>query len=237
MLPILAQSERFIVVNKPAGMLVHKTDLAGDNEPDVLRTLRDQIGQQLYPVHRLDRATSGAMIFAKDSEYAQQIQSAMELAKKQYLLVCRGHILEPGTIDHPLKRIYDSPSDKRKRKRGIEQITQYQSAITHYKPIATTTLDAAIDRYPTSRFSLVEATIDTGRRHQIRRHFKHLSHPLIGCPKYGKSNYNRYFAENLNISRLLLHAQQLSIDLPEHGNLEVTAPFDAQFERAVALFN
>ncbi len=236
MLQVLAETDRLIAVNKPAGMLVHRTDLSNDDAPDLLRALRDQINHHLYPIHRLDRPTSGITLFAKDSEYAATMQSAMEQATKQYLLVCRGHILSAGTVDHPLKKIYDSPSDKRKRKRGVEQPVQYQDAITHYSPLATTTLAAPIDKYPTSRFSLVQATIETGRRHQIRRHFKHLSHPIIGCPKYGKSNYNRYFINELAISRLLLHAENLSISLPDHDVLTITAPVDEQFQRAMNLF-
>jgi len=233
---ILHETDRWIAVNKPAGLIVHRSSLANDDGPDLLRTLRDQLDQYLFPVHRLDRPTSGAILFAKDAEYASVLQAAMEQARKQYLLVCRGHINEAATIDHPLKKIYDSPSDKRKRKRGVIQTSEPQTAITHYEPVSNLTLDVCVDRYPTTRYALVSATIDTGRRHQIRRHFKHISHPIIGCPKYGKSVHNQFFKETYGISRLLLHASTLQFETEQYGSIEIHSSPDAEFERAISLF-
>lgn len=232
---VLTNHDLFIAVNKPAGMIVHRSELADDNAPDLLTQLQAQQGYSLHPVHRLDRPTSGVMLFAKSSSACALLQEALQSATKTYLLVCRGHIAAPGTVDHPLKRIYDSPHDKRKRKKGLASPINYQDAVTHYQPTALTELDAAIDKYPTSRYSLVNATIDSGRRHQIRRHFKHLSHPIIGCPKYGKSTHNRYFAEQLGINRLLLHSQSIELRLAGE-TLNLIAPLDDQFQLAVDLF-
>jgi len=237
LIDILHESDRWIAVNKPAGCIVHRSSLAGDDAPDLLRALRDQLGQYLYPVHRLDRPTSGVILFAKDSEYAATLQSTLQQATKQYVLVCRGHIDKPSVIDHPLKKIFDSPSDKRKRKRGLIQTAEPQDAITHYQPIANLTLDVCVDRYPTTRYALVSATIDTGRRHQIRRHFKHISHPIIGCPKYGKSIHNRFFQETYGIGRLLLHAASLELTTEIDGRIKIDAQPDQQFARALSLFS
>jgi tRNA pseudouridine65 synthase len=147
------------------------------------------------------------------------------LAIKEYLLVCRGYCPEVGCVDHALKPINDF-----KCKQGAQFDRPAQNAITLFERLATRELPVAIDKYPCSRFSLVRACLLTGRKHQLRRHFKHLSHPIIGCPRYGKSVYNHYFAAHLGVARLLLHASRLSIDHPMTGQpLLMLAPPQGPF--------
>lgn len=233
-LTILFEDADYVAVDKPEGLLVHKTNIDKHETQFLLQQLRDQIGCFIYPVHRLDKPTSGVIIFGKNPEAVAALKAQMEscTAVKEYLLICRGYCPLAGVIDHALKPINDFKNKRSKlgvKKRhsisshsvevgqaGISGEIQKpaQSAVTHFERLATVEIDAQIDRYPQSRFSLVNAKLQTGRKHQIRRHFKHLSHPIIGCPKYGKSNYNHYFAKNFDAARLLLHALRLSFVHP-----------------------
>lgn len=220
-LTILYEDEHLVAVDKPAGLLVHRSSIDKHETRFLLQLLRDQIDAHVFPVHRLDKPTSGVIIFAKAPTMAARLQAALDsdnrnsptgssTAKKQYLLVCRGHVPTAGVIDHPLKPINDFKS-KKPNKGGDKPA---QTAVTYYSRLHTIELDAAVDRYPQTRYSLVSAQLISGRKHQLRRHFKHLSHPIIGCPKYGKSTHNRYFAEVLGVPRLLLHAHLLSFTHP-----------------------
>jgi tRNA pseudouridine65 synthase len=214
-LHIIYQDDALVAVYKPEGMLVHRSNIDKHETVFLLQRLRDQIGQHLYPIQRLDKPSSGLILFALAPEIAAQLQAQMETnaCSKEYLLVCRGHCPEAGVIDHPLKHLDDFKNKHAKAKPPKPA----QSAITEYRRLATITLPTAVDKYPSSRYSLVLANILTGRKHQIRRHFKHLSHPLIGCPKYGKSSHNRYFAEQLHTPRLLLHAYRMQLQHPVSG--------------------
>lgn len=233
-LQIIYQDEHLVAVYKPAGLLVHRSNVDRHETRFLLQELRNQIGQHLFPVHRLDKPTSGIILFALSSAVASLLQSDMESNKtsKEYLLVCRGYCPEAGTIDHPLKPIDDFQS-KHKKKRAAKdkqliaagmppsqpqaEPKPAQHAVTEFRRLDTCELDVQLERYPQSRYSLVLATLLTGRKHQIRRHFKHLSHPLIGCPKYGKSKHNNYFTEHLGASGLLLHAYRLCLTHPITG--------------------
>ena len=178
-----------MVVAKPTGLAVHR---GLDRGPEFVMTrLRDQLGQWVYPVHRLDRATSGALIFALDREVARTFQEAFEggRVEKRYLALVRGITPETGTIDYPLRR---------SGKTG-ERVP----AVTHFRRLGVF-----------ERFSLVEARPETGRFHQIRRHFKHLSHPLVGDVRYGKGPINRDFRRRFGLHRLALHAVEVAFDHP-----------------------
>jgi len=214
-LKILYQDNDLVAVHKPEGLLVHKSNIDKYETQFLLQILRDQIGKHLYPVHRLDKPTSGVIVFGLSSASAANIQAQMESnkAKKDYLLVCRGYCPESGRIDHSLKPIDDFKSKRDKPK----QEKPAQDAITEFKRLDTIELDVEVDRYPASRYSFVLAGLLTGRKHQIRRHFKHISHPIIGCPKYGKSTHNRYFANELDAPRLLLHSYRMTLDHPVSG--------------------
>ncbi|MFA7553072.1 MAG: pseudouridine synthase [Spongiibacteraceae bacterium] len=232
---IIYQDEQFLAVNKPEGLLVHKTNIDKYETRFLLQELRDQIGQYIYPVHRLDKPTSGLIIFALNPTTAALLHQQIEdnTAKKDYLLICRGYCPASGTIDHPLK-----PIDEFKSKRqNPKQQKPAKAAITTFTRLNTIELPVAIDKYPASRYSLVKATILTGRKHQIRRHFKHISHPIIGCPKYGKSTHNIYFSQQLQTPRLLLHSYQLSIKKPDTGeDINLTAPVNGSFKTLLEKF-
>lgn len=219
---ILYNDADIIAINKPPGILVHRSRLSED-KVFVLQLLRDQIGQRLFPAHRLDRGTSGVLLFGKSSEAASAlgIQLMDKAMDKKYLALVRGFVPEQDTIDYPLA---DEETGK-----GMAP------AVTHYRRLDQVCVEMAIGlRYPTARFSLVEIEPETGRRHQIRKHFAHLRHPIIGDPRHGDVKQNKYFREQFGIHRLLLHARQLSFRHPASGDLmTVQAEPDAVFLRAL----
>ncbi|WP_226647499.1 pseudouridine synthase [Microbulbifer variabilis] len=214
---IIFEDEHLLTAYKPEGWLVHRSEIDRHETRILLQYLRDLSGSHLYPVHRLDKPTSGIIIFGKSSEVASRLQQQLEseYSLKNYLAVCRGYCPEQETIDYPLPPVADF---KHQRKRAKSELPR-QEAITLFRRLATVELPYAVDRYPTSRYSLVEIQLKTGRRHQIRRHFKHIQHPLIGCPKYGKSSHNRFFSQQFDCRRLLLHAVGLEIKHPVSGKL------------------
>lgn len=217
-IPILYMDDQLVVIDKPAGMLVHRSDIDRHETVFVLQQLRNQLGRHVYPVHRLDKPTSGILVFGLDSESASSLaeQFALRQIDKGYWLVCRGYAQDSGEVDYPLVPRDDFQS--RRKKRGEEKIKQPpQDAVTEFTTLARTEIPVCIDKYPSSRYSLVKAEPKTGRKHQIRRHFKHLAHPIIGDVRYGKGTHNRYFAEQLGCERLLLHAQSLTFSHPLTG--------------------
>lgn len=228
---ILFEDEYFVIADKPAGLLVHKSAIDKYETDFLLQQLRDLLGCFLYPVHRLDKPTSGVIIFAKTPEMTSQLQAELSAAEshKRYWLICRGFVAANGIIDHPLKPIADF-----KRERKKPKVKPVQEAQTRFTCLAHAEINVEIDKYPQSRFSLVEADILTGRKHQIRRHFKHISHPIIGCPKYGKSRYNQYFSDVLGAPGLMLHARELELRHPISGQaLKVVAPMPERFIKAL----
>ncbi|MCA0892036.1 pseudouridine synthase [Microbulbifer agarilyticus] len=214
---LIFEDDHLIAAYKPEGWLVHRSDIDKHENRILLQYLRDLVGQHLYPVHRLDKPTSGVIVFGKSSESASKLQAQLdrETSLKQYLAICRGFCPEQGLIDHPLAPVADFKHQRKRPKKDLPR----QEAITRFRRLATVELPFAVDRYPSSRYSLVEIELVTGRRHQIRRHFKHLSHPLIGCPKYGKSIHNRFFADQFQCARLLLHAYRLRIQHPDSSKV------------------
>jgi len=198
--PILYQDGDLVAINKPDGILVHRSPISRD-EVFVLQRLRDQIRQRVYPVHRLDRPTSGALLFGLNREATRGLAGQFESGSvdKRYLAVVRGYTEDAGVIDHPLSH---------------EERPQARDAVTRYRRLATVELDIPVGRYPTSRYSLVEVQPGTGRMHQIRRHFKHIFHPLIGDTTYGEGRHNRMFRERFGVERLLLHASRVELHHP-----------------------
>ncbi|WP_444898558.1 pseudouridine synthase [Microbulbifer sp. VAAC004] len=216
---IIYEDEHLLAAYKPEGWLVHRSEIDRHETRILLQHLRNLSGYHLYPVHRLDKPTSGVIIFGKSSAVAAQLQHQLEGkgSLKKYLAVCRGYCPEQETIDYPLPPVADF---KHQRKRPKSELPR-QEAITLFQRLATIELPYEVDRYPTSRYSLVEIQLKTGRRHQIRRHFKHIHHPLIGCPKYGKSSHNHFFSQQFNCGRLLLHAVKLELQHPVSQKLLV----------------
>lgn len=201
---ILHIDDQLVVIHKPPGLLVHRSALSRDRV-FVLQTLRDQIGQRVWPVHRLDRATSGVMVFGLDPASARDLAGQFERHEvtKEYRALARGWVDPEGVIDHPV--------------RDDDEGHAPQPAITRYRRLAQVELPVAVDRYPTSRYSLVAVEPLTGRRHQIRRHFKHISHHLIGDTTHGNGRHNRFFRERYDIHRLMLTAQRLGFHHPATG--------------------
>ncbi len=230
-LPLLYCSHGLVAVNKPSGMLVHRSALAADADTFVVQRLRDQLGQHVYPVHRLDRPTSGVLLFALDSALAAEMAGrfATHQVGKRYLAIVRGWLAAPVDLDHPLKVLWDPYGD-----RGKRPDKPPQPARTCFRSLAQAELPVSLGRYPLSRYALVEARPHSGRKHQIRRHLKHLAHPIIGDVKYGKGEHNRYFRERWGIEHLLLHASRLEF---EHPVLEevvrIEAPLRDEFNRVV----
>jgi tRNA pseudouridine65 synthase len=229
-IPILHLDDQIVVVSKPAGLLVHRSTLDRHETRFLVQSLRDQIGRSVTPVHRLDRPTSGVMVLAFDGDTCATLSDAFErgLVEKQYVAIVRGEIPTGGFVDHPLRRLRDDPGDLP----GAPDVSD--AAQTRYRRLATAELPYRIDRYPTTRYSLVALQPLTGRRHQLRRHLKHLSHPIIGDTTYGKSSHNRFFEEQFGSHRLLLSATRLCFPHPADGRrMAVEAPLPEDFRKVV----
>ncbi len=225
-LPILYQSDDLVAINKPHGLLVHRSPIASDASEFAVQLLRDQLGQRVYPVHRLDRKTGGVLLFAlTESMNALMQQQFMDgLVHKTYLAIVRGYTDDQQTIDYPLRR--DDGS-------GPGQGT-LQEAVTHLRTLQRTEVPIPFGKHATSRYSLVELTPETGRMHQLRKHMAHILHPIIGDRPHGCNKQNKLFLAHFDMNTMLLHAQQLRFTLP--GATEpvvVTAPLQDEFERMV----
>jgi len=210
-LEILYQDSVIVIINKPSGLLVHKSSIDRHETVFALQLLRDQIGEYVHAVHRLDKPTSGVLVFALDSVVAAQLSRMFREGhvRKQYLAIVRGYTEIEGLIDHPLKQMLDTKAQKRA---GITQ--EPKEAQTAYRRIATVELPYPVDRYLTARYSLVELFPKTGRKHQLRRHMKHIHHHLVGDTKHGRGEHNQLFREKFDCHRLLLHAQRIAFIHP-----------------------
>lgn len=196
---ILWQDDDIVVVSKPGGLLVHRSYESRDRV-FLLQELARQVDRHLYPVHRLDRAASGAIAFAFSSDTARKLHESLRAddARKEYLALVRGSAPESGVIERPLT---DDKGTKRPCRSEFEKLAEF------------------------SRCSLLRVWISTGRRHQIRRHLGHIRHQVIGDTTYGKGNINRYFRATYGLPRLFLHAWRLEIRHPETDEpLRVKAP-------------
>ncbi len=210
-LNILYQDAYLVVIDKPSGMLVHRSFLDKHETRFVLQTLRDQLGQHVFPVHRLDRPTSGVLVFALSADIARLLAQQIESGQwqKGYLAVVRGHLSSAGTLDYPLQEQLDAIADKK-----AQQDKPAQQAITRYQPLQQVELPFAISRYPTSRYALLALQPLTGRKHQLRRHLAHLRHPIIGDTSHGDGKHNAFFRRQFANERLLLCAYTLVLPHP-----------------------
>ena len=231
MLPILYGDDRVVVVNKPSGLLVHRSPIDRHETRFTVQMLRDQLGRRVYPVHRLDKGTSGALAFALDRETAAALAGAFASHEvtKTYLAVVRGWPEESGVIDHELAAVRDEYA--------LPAEMAAKPSRTSYQRLATVELPVRVDRYPTSRYALVELHPETGRRHQLRRHLSHLSHPIIGDSTYGKGRHNRLFADLYGVRRLMLACIGLGFRHPASGELlSIVAAPGEEFEFLAAQF-
>jgi tRNA pseudouridine65 synthase len=218
LLEIIFRDDDMIAINKPHGLLVHRSRMAAEANTFALQLLRDQIDQHVYPVHRLDRKTSGVLLFALN----QSVLSAMNLKfaaheiDKTYLAIVRGYFPESIVVDYPLT------NDSGKT----------QESITHFKLLKTTELQLPFGMHSTSRYSLIEARPKTGRMHQIRKHCNHLRHPIIGDRPHGCNKQNKFFNEHWNMNTMMLHASELSFDHPtKNKKITITAGLHSEFNR------
>jgi tRNA pseudouridine65 synthase len=222
MLDILYRDEYLIAINKPHGLLVHRSSIAADVEVFALQLLRDQVGQAVYPAHRLDRKTGGVLLFAfdKQTEIAMQKQFTANLVRKKYVAIVRGHTPDTEDVDYPLRK----------------ENGTLQEAFTTYKTLNRAELDVPFGNHLTSRYSLVEATPATGRMHQLRKHFAHIFHPIIGDRTHGCNKQNKLFKEKWEMETMLLHASSLTFNHPHSDeSVVVEAPFQPEFIRVMGL--
>lgn len=232
-LTLLYRDEHLLVVHKPAGLLVHRSPIDRHETEFALQYARAlNGGEHVYPVHRLDRPTSGVLVFARDSETARRLGLAMMegSVRKTYLAMVRGWPPAQGEIDHPLR---EEPEDRRLK--GSEQ--PVREALTRFRTLATTEIPVAIEKYPSSRYAVVELYPETGRKHQLRRHMKHIHHPIIGDANHGRGRHNRYFAERFGQGRLMLAATAIAFDHPVSGeSVVVQAKPEASFMEVLSIF-
>jgi tRNA pseudouridine65 synthase len=218
-LTLLYRDEHLVVIDKPPGLLVHRTQLAAGEDEAALQLLRDQLGQPVWPVHRLDRGTSGLLMFALSPEVASLLGAMFEQGRmdKRYLALVRGWPqADEGLVDHPLARDPELPSAGQTM---LEAQTRWRVLERLEWPIATD------PRFTTTRIALLEAEPMQGRRHQIRRHLKHIAHPILGDATHGKGPLNRAVAAHLGVQRLWLHARELKLNHPVTGSpLHLQAP-------------
>jgi tRNA pseudouridine65 synthase len=223
-LVILHADESIVAVDKPAGLAAHRSRLVGSDDGYLVDAVREATGRTLYLAHRLDRATSGVVLLGATKPIVAQLgaQFMARTVGKRYLAVVRGHLDDAGTIEHPL----DAPGKP-----------EPKPAITRYRTLARIELPIPLSRYASVRYSLLEVEPETGRYQQIRRHFRHVSHHLVGDTTHGRGEHNRLFRARFGIHRLLLHAHELAFEHPHSGErLVVRASPDAEFRRAIALF-
>ena len=234
MLNIIYQDEHLVAVNKPAGWLVHRSWLDRHETVFVMQTLRDQIGQHVFPVHRLDRPTSGVLLMALSSDVARLLSEQFEQREmnKTYHAVVRGYLEGEAVIDYALTPELDKIADK-----FADPDKAPQTAVSHYRSLATVEMPVAVGKYQTARYSLVELKPETGRKHQLRRHMSHLRHPIIGDTKHGDLRQNRAMAQHFSCSGLMLHASELCLEHPVTGEPRcLQAGLDDRWQRMMSHF-
>jgi tRNA pseudouridine65 synthase len=243
-LPILYRDDWLLAVHKPSGLLVHRSLIDRHETRFAMQLVRDQIGQHVFPVHRLDKGCSGVLLFALDECSARRLGQAFESGpvEKWYTAVVRGWMPERGEIDHPLARRDDGYGARetaldaagcRQSPPGVRQ----QAALTRYWRLSVGEIPERAEAgqsFPTSRYSLVALQPVTGRQHQIRRHLKHLAHPIIGDATHGKGAHNRLFERRFGVRRLLLACRSMTVPHPVDGRiLRIDAPLADDMRRVL----
>jgi tRNA pseudouridine65 synthase len=201
---ILYRDADVVAVSKPSGLAVHRG--WADDDAFAMTLVRDALGQWVYPVHRLDRGASGVLLFGLSKESARELCQRFERreVKKTYHALVRGAPADALDIDHPL--VPDTGGEPQPALTNVRRLAQH------------------------GRYAWVEAKPHTGRLHQIRRHLKHISCPIIGDVRYGKGEHNRLFRERYALHRLALHASVL--ELP---GLTIVAPLAPELANALEL--
>lgn len=226
-LSVLYQDDHLVAVNKPAGLLVHRSAIDRHESDYAMQIVRDQLGRWVYLLHRLDKSASGVLLFALDKDNARRMTELFigGTISKSYLAVVRGWTKEAERIDHPLRERRDKMTDQR-----ADPDKPAQDAMTDYIRLATVETPYPVGRYPSARFSLIKASPLTGRNHQIRRHMKHVHHPIIGDTTYGDGKQNDFFRTQFQCRRMLLHAREIAFTHPQTGRpVRIAAPLDSAF--------
>lgn len=219
---ILYSDEHFVAINKPHDYLVHRSPIARNAKLIVLQKLRDQINQKVYPIHRLDRKTSGVLIFGLSSNAHRRLGNmfANQEVKKNYMAIVRGWTEKEGLIDYALT------NDRGKT----------QSAITEYQTLKHFEIQVALGKFETSRYSLVDLFPKTGRMHQLRKHMAHIFHPIVGDRPHGCNKQNRMWKSKFEMNTMMLHAKTLSFIHPfSEKEVTIEAPLFAEFERVLTI--
>ena len=226
MLEILYQDEYLVAINKPSGLLVHRSPIDKHETRFAIQELRDQIGKYIYPIHRLDKPTSGVLLFALDKYTASLMaeQFRDRKTKKTYTAIVRGYTNNSGIIEHELLEKLDKIADK------DSTTKESKEAITEYERLKTVEVPHGVGLYDKSRYSLVKLAPKTGRKHQLRRHMKHISHHIVGDTKYGRGEHNKMIRAEYDCHRMLLHAKSLEFIHPYTKQaLHVEASYDESF--------
>ena len=213
-IPIVYNDDAIIVVNKPNNLLVHHSYYARNiEENSLVQLMKESQGDHIYSVHRLDRKTSGLLVFAKSPEIAALLQTQFEnqSIEKQYYALVRGFTPPNGIIDSPIKK---------------DETEIYQNALTYFNTIESVEIDFAVAPYSTARYSLISLLPKTGRMHQLRKHTNKIAHPIIGDPKHGNRHHNHFFISHFKCDKLFLHAAKLSL---VHPFSQVKMNFSADF--------
>lgn len=224
MLEIIYQDEHLIAINKPHGLLVHRSKIANDATEFALQMLRDQIGRKVSPVHRLDRKTGGVLLFVfeKEVEVAMHKQFQEAVVEKKYLAILRGYAPDALDIDYPLAK----------------ENGNMQDAFTSFITLQRAEIEVPFGKHQTSRYSLIEASPTTGRMHQLRRHFAHIFYPIIGDRKHGCNKQNKFFKEQFGMTTMLLHASELAFKHPVTGiEIKLNANLQPEFKSVMELMN
>ncbi|RYV04011.1 tRNA pseudouridine(65) synthase TruC [Shewanella sp. OPT22] len=231
---ILFEDEHLVAIHKPAGLLVHRTYLARREKYFAMQMTRDLVGCHVFPVHRLDRPTSGVLLFAKSSEVAnllcQQFQD--KTTEKTYLALVRGNVNESLVMDYPLKEELDDIADKH-----ADKDKKAQEAVSHFWPLLNAEIPYQSGRYPTSRYALMKLRPITGRKHQLRRHLAHFRHPILGDTTHGDGKQNKFIRDFLSTRRLWLIAKKLEFTHPvTHERLSIEAELEPEWLEAFEKF-
>lgn len=218
MLDILYEDDDLIAINKPHGLLVHRSSIAANVSEFALQLLRDQIQQIVFPAHRLDRKTGGVLLFSRNREMDSLTQQlfANNQISKIYWAIVRGYTDDEGTIDYPLRK-----------ENGV-----LQDAVTHYRTISRTEINIPFGKHATSRYSFVEVKPQTGRMHQIRKHLAHIFHPIIADRPHGCNKQNKLWKEQFAMETMMLHARALTFKHPRTlQEINIEAPPLPEFMR------
>ncbi len=220
---LVFEDDYFVIINKPNNLLVHPSRIARDATITAIELLEQHLDFPVFLTHRIDRKTSGLLVFAKTSGVQKSFNKliASKLIRKTYMAIVRGHVFGEKTINYPLKN----------------DAGKVQGAVSNIKGLQQVEIELADHRFPTSRYSLVEIKPETGRFHQIRKHMAHIFHPIIGDRPHGCNKQNRLLKETYGLKDMLLHAYRLEFTHPETGALlKIEAPYPAEFLRMAEIF-